>query len=158
MGYIEELRAIVGHRPLIFVGAVVIIVDEQGRILLQQRRIPYGRWGIPGGLMELGESTEETARREVFEETNLTVGQLNLINVYSGSDQYVQAANGDEFYVVTIAYYTQEVKGKLVVDPSEAIHFKYFNPDQVPEDMVKSHQVMLKEFLTKHYPGLNFKN
>ena len=39
MGYIEDLRKIVGHRPLIFVGSVVVVVDEQGRLLLQQRKI-----------------------------------------------------------------------------------------------------------------------
>jgi 8-oxo-dGTP pyrophosphatase MutT (NUDIX family) len=85
MGYIEELREIVGHRPLLFVGAVTVIVDEMGRLLLQQRTYPKGVWGIAGGLMELGESTEEVARREVYEETGLRVDELHLINVYSRS-------------------------------------------------------------------------
>src|SRR5699024_2262717 len=79
MGYIEDLRKIVGHRPLILVGSVVIIIDEQGKLLLQQRTFPNGVWGIPGGLMELGESTEDVARREIFEETGLHIGQLHLI-------------------------------------------------------------------------------
>lgn len=52
MGYIEELRSLVGHRPLIFVGSVVIVQDSNDRILLQQRKHPFGEWGIPGGLME----------------------------------------------------------------------------------------------------------
>lgn len=38
MGYIEDLRAIVGHRPLILVGSVVIISDQEGRLLLQKRK------------------------------------------------------------------------------------------------------------------------
>ncbi len=54
MGYIEDIRKLVGHRPLILVGAVVVMVDEHGRILLQQRKFPKGSWGLPGGLMELG--------------------------------------------------------------------------------------------------------
>lgn len=103
MGYIEDLRKIVGHRPLIYVGAVVVVVDEHGRILLQQRRFPEGAWGIPGGLMELGESTEDVAKRELYEETRLSVDELTLINVYSGSEHFIKAANGDEFYVVTTA-------------------------------------------------------
>lgn len=156
MGYIEDLRALVGHRPLIFVGTVAIILNEQGQILLQQRRIPYGKWGIPGGLMELGESTEETARREIFEETKLTIGALELLNVYSGANQYVKAANGDEFYVVTVAYYTQEIHGQLIVDQEEALQFKYFSPEKLPEDMVKSHRVMLEEFLATKYRQLTF--
>ena len=55
VGYVEELRKIVGHRPLILVGAVVLIINENGYVLLQ-RTEPYGKWGLPGGLMELSES------------------------------------------------------------------------------------------------------
>ena len=45
MGYVEELRKIVGHRPLILVGAVVLVINEHGYVLLQQRTEPYGKWG-----------------------------------------------------------------------------------------------------------------
>ena len=55
MGYIEELRALVGSRPLILPGASVLVVDARGHILLQ-RRADSGLWGIPGGMMEPGES------------------------------------------------------------------------------------------------------
>lgn len=55
--------------------------------------------------MELGESMEDTARREVFEETGLCLGELKLIDIFSGSDNFVTAQNGDEFYCVTAAYY-----------------------------------------------------
>ncbi|HCQ90626.1 MAG TPA: DNA mismatch repair protein MutT, partial [Clostridium sp.] len=95
MNYVEELRSIVGHRPLILVGAVVIIIDNRNRILLQKRKTTsYGMWGIPGGLMELGESTEDTARREVLEETGLTVGKVKLIDVFSGPESLVKVPNG----------------------------------------------------------------
>jgi len=136
MGYIEDLRAIVGHRPLIFVGAVVIILDEQNRILLQQRTYPNGVWGLPGGLMELAESAEETASREVFEETGLKVRDLKLINVYSGANQFAVAQNGDEFYVVTVAYFTNKVEGNITIDQTESIQLQYFMPDQLPDQMV----------------------
>ena len=94
MGYIEELRALVGHRRLILCGASVVIRNARGELLLQQRRGPTERWSFPGGLMELGESTEETARREVFEETALTLGAMKLIGVYSGAEHLCRAANG----------------------------------------------------------------
>ncbi|WGG48059.1 NUDIX hydrolase [Rossellomorea sp. DA94] len=151
MGYIEELREIVGHRPLLFVGAVTVIVDEMGRLLLQQRTYPKGVWGIAGGLMELGESTEEVARREVYEETGLRVDELHLINVYSGPEHYVKAENGDEFYVVTVAYYSEGYEGELNIDQSESITFEFFYPDELPTNMVKSHKVIVDEFLSKYY-------
>lgn len=52
MGYVEDLRKIVGHRPLILVGVVTIIINEQKKILLQKRKATsYGMLGLPGGLM-----------------------------------------------------------------------------------------------------------
>ena len=151
MGYIQDLRSLVGHRPLIFVGAVTIIIDEMGRLLLQQRKFPHGMWGIAGGLMELGESTEDVARRELFEETGLKVDKLNLINVYSGPQNYIKAENGDEFYVVTVAYYSIGFEGELNIDQSESITFDFFFPDELPKNIVKSHKVILDEFLSKGY-------
>ena len=151
MGYVEEIRALVGHRPLILVGAVAVIVNEEGKILLQQRKHPEGAWAIPGGLMELGESVEETAKREVCEETNLTIGELHLINVYSGPGQFLRAPNGDEFYAVTIAFYTQDYSGELRIDAEESLDFKFFHPNEFPDRIVNSHQTILQEFLEKKY-------
>ncbi|MGI8313972.1 NUDIX hydrolase [Halobacillus mangrovi] len=147
MGYVEDLRALVGHRPLIFVGSVVIVVDDQDRVLLQQRRSPHGVWGLPGGLMELGESTEEVAQREVYEESGLTVDNLKLLNVYSGKDQFIRAENGDEFYVVTTAYYTRSFSGDMNVDPDESLQFQFISTDKLPDQMIGSHRAMLKEYM-----------
>ena len=63
MGYIEELRKVFESRPLNLTGVAVAVFNEQGQILLQQRR--NGIWGVPGGFVELGESTEEAGRRSV---------------------------------------------------------------------------------------------
>lgn len=147
MGYVENLRKIVGHRPLILIGSVVIIMDEWGRILLQERNYPKGVWGIPGGLMELGESTEDVAKREILEETGYTVDDLELINVYSGPDTFVIAENGDEFYVVSVAYFTQNFKGQLNVDKTESISFEFFDLNNLPEHILKNHIIILEEFL-----------
>jgi ADP-ribose pyrophosphatase YjhB (NUDIX family) len=152
MGYVEELRALVGHRPLILVGAVAVIVDKMGRLLLEERKYPKNKWGLAGGLMELGESTEDVARREVLEETGLVVDQLHLINVYSGPNHFAVAENGDEFYTVTAAYYTTDYKGELAVDETESISFKFFYPNELPENMVGSHRAVIEDYLAKHYP------
>jgi NAD+ diphosphatase len=72
MSYVAEMRALVGQRPLILVGAGVLIEDAQERLLLQ-RRTDDGLWSIPGGGVEVGETVEAAARREVREETGLTL-------------------------------------------------------------------------------------
>lgn len=147
MGYVEDLRSLVGHRPLILVGSVVIVLDDKGRILLQKRKYPYGSWGLPGGLMELGESTEDTARREVKEETDLDIEKLELIDVSSGPGNFVIAENGDEFYVVTVSYYTHEVTGTLKIDDDESIDFRFTEINELPENIVKSHKIIIEKYL-----------
>lgn len=147
MGYVEDLRSLVGHRPLILVGSVVIVLDDKGRILLQKRKHPYGSWGLPGGLMELGESTEDTARREVKEETDLDIGRLELIDVSSGQKNFIIAENGDEFYVVTVSYYTHEVTGTLKIADYESIDFKFTYINELPENIVKSHKIIIDKYL-----------
>ena len=55
MGYIMDLRKVVGHRPLIMTCAGVLIINEENQILLQKRK-DNGQWGYPGGSLELGDS------------------------------------------------------------------------------------------------------
>jgi 8-oxo-dGTP diphosphatase len=66
-------------RPLVGIG-VVVLRDDPGAVLLARRGNPpdAGRWSLPGGVQELGETAEAAARRELLEETGLTVGTLLL--------------------------------------------------------------------------------
>lgn len=148
LGYVEELRSLVGKRPLILVGSVVIVCNEEGSILLQQRNERKKRWGLPGGLMEPGESTEETAIREAFEETGLSVQSLTLFQMYSGQEFFTIADNGDEFYSVTAAYYTNHYKGTLISTKEESLSSKFFETTSLPSNMVMSHRKMILDYIT----------
>ncbi|MGX1264317.1 8-oxo-dGTP pyrophosphatase MutT (NUDIX family) [Rossellomorea marisflavi] len=130
MDHMKELRKRVGHRPLILPGSVVIILNHRKEILLQQRT--DGDWGLPGGLMELGESLEHAAIREVREETGLEIGQLQLLGVHSGEDYYFKLKNQDELYSVTAVYTAGEVRGTLEIDESESIDLRYFPLQHLP--------------------------
>lgn len=147
MGYIEELRAIVGTRPLILVGAVVLILDATDRLLLQRRSATL--WGLPGGLMEPGESVEDTARREVAEEIGCTVGELKLFELFSGPEFYIKLPNGDEFYSVTAAYSACEVQGELVIDGEETLEARYFGVDELPEHVAIRHRLIIDRFFAQ---------
>lgn len=149
MGYVEELRKFVGHRPLILVGAVVIVLDEKGNVLLQQRTEPHGKWGLLGGLMELGESPEDTARREVMEEAGIHVVNLQLIDVFSGKNYFVKLANGDEFQTVTVAYYTNEFRGIPTNNHEEGLALAFFSPSALPEYIVGSHKKIIESYVQK---------
>ena len=147
MGYIEDLRAIIGHRQIILNGSAVIISNPQGQILMQQRTYPHGIWGLPGGLMELGESTEETARREIYEETGLELGTLALFGVYSGKDYLCTAQNGDEFYVVATAYTTSEYYGEVTVSDNESLALEWVDIHALPENIARTHQAIINDYV-----------
>ncbi|KAA6469011.1 MULTISPECIES: NUDIX hydrolase [Bacillus cereus group] len=134
MGYIEELREVVGSRPLNLAGVAVAVFNEQGQILLQQRR--NGMWGVPGGFVELGESTEEAGRREVLEETGIEIGTLQLVSVFSGKEFFVKLPNGDEFYPMTITYLCKDITGgSLQADRVESLHVQFFNLNELPQNI-----------------------
>ena len=132
MGYILDLRAIVGRRPLIQVGSSVILEDGQGRILLQLRT-DNRLWSFSGaGSMEPGESAEDTARRELLEETGLTARALELYGVFSGPREHHVYPNGDEVYNVEFAYACRDWAGTPACQAGEVEELRFFPPDALP--------------------------
>lgn len=81
MDYIKHIRSLVGQEKVIMVVAGAFVFDKENRLLLHQRSDNQS-WGLPGGFMELGETVQEAARREVFEETGLHLGNLDLFGIY----------------------------------------------------------------------------
>lgn len=134
MGYIETLREKIGTSPVIMPGANVIIINEKDEILLHHRT-DRDWWGLPGGMMELGESLEETARREVFEEVNLTCESLELFNVYSGADLYYKYPDGNEVYNVTVTYLCRKFSGVIEVEATEGRDARFFGVDDLPSNL-----------------------
>ena len=134
LGYIMNLRKVVGHRPLIMPGAGVFVIDSEGRILLEKRR-DNGLWDFPAGAMELGESFEECARREVFEETGLVCGKLEFFATVSGKEYYNVYPNGDQAYFCGIKYICREYTGTLKAQEEEVTELKFCAPDELPEEM-----------------------
>lgn len=130
--YISYLRNFVGHSKVIMVVAGVFILDEQNRVLLQQRS-DNGLWGHPGGYMELGETIEETARREIWEETGLTLGKLDLLGVYSGPNFERTLQNGDQVSLVKFMFTTREFSGNLHENNNETLKLRFFPLDELPE-------------------------
>lgn len=152
MGYIMDLRKELPnpHRPLIMCSAGVIIIDNLGRILLQLRT-DNNKWGLPGGSLELGESFQEAAIREAYEEVGLKVKSLELFNVYSGECCYNKYPNGDEIYNASSIFVTAEYEGDVVLDDEESANAIFFYKHEIPslENINPPDRVVIKDIIEK---------
>ncbi|WP_042128196.1 NUDIX hydrolase [Paenibacillus sp. FSL R5-0345] len=143
MGYVESLRELVGNKPVILVRPSIIIINPSGELLLVQHE--DGTWGVPGGLMELGESVEECARREVKEELGITIKTLHLMGVFSGKELYTKLRNGHEYYNVIIGYICTDYEGVIQPDGVEVLDAKFHHPLQLPERIDPFIKTKIKE-------------
>jgi len=130
MNYIKYLRGFIGTKPIIAPGSAIIIMNRENELLLQLRS-DTNDWGIPGGGMEMGDTFEETAKRELFEETGLVANQLELLGVVSGKELYYKYPHGDEIYNATAVYKATAVTGTLTKD-EESIELAYFPLNSLP--------------------------
>jgi mutator protein MutT len=114
-------------QPIIGVGAVII---KDGKILLEKRKNEpgKGKWSIPGGLVELGESVEQTVIREVKEETGLEVEKPEHIDVV---DNVVRDNNSEIKYHFVIIDYFVKLKGGTMKATSDAEELRWVTFDEV---------------------------
>lgn len=145
--YISWLRSKVGHEKVILVFAGGCLFDENGRVLLQKRG-DSGKWGFPGGAIELDETPEEAAIREVKEETGLDVGIDSFMGIYT--DCNMKYPNGDEAYSICIMYKLKALGGKMTCDNVETIELKYFSIDELPIMFCKQHEEYKNDLLKKY--------
>lgn len=144
MDYILQLRQYIGHRPVLMVGAAILVLDGQNRLLLM-RRSDNACWGMPGGATEPGEIVENAARRETFEETNLVIGEMSLFGVFSGPELYYKYPNGDEVYNVTIVYLARDWCGDIRLN-DEHTEWRWFSAGAIPDEVSPPIKPVIDQF------------
>ena len=130
MSYIQEIRKYIGHAPMLSAGATDAVIKD-GKILLNLRS-DTNTWGVPGGALELGETLEQTAARELKEETNLSASAFRLLNVFSGPEFYFKYPNGDELYSVVALFLAEGVSGELRAADDESLNLQFFGKNELP--------------------------
>jgi len=103
-----------------------IIMKDRSILLVQRKYEPFqGRWALPGGFVEYGETTEQAVIREVREETGLETSVLGLLGVYSDPHRDPRG------HTVTVVYRVTPVGGALIAG-DDAAHVRYFKGDELP--------------------------
>jgi len=132
------------HRRI--ASAAAIVFDAQRRILLH-RRTDNGKWSLPGGMLEVGETAEQGVAREVREETGYEVRVVRLIGVYSDPKiTTVTYADGNTISYVSLLFECEVTGGAPQLnDESSAID--WFSPADLPQPFVENHVPRVKDAL-----------
>jgi 8-oxo-dGTP diphosphatase len=115
--------------PMVSVQALVI---KEGRILLQKRlkEPSKGKWSIPGGRIELGETVYEAAKREVLEECSIEVEIERVLDV---ADSIIRDEEGRISYHFVLIYLLARYKGGDVKAQSDAEDARWVTTDELAE-------------------------
>lgn len=118
--------------------ACCFLTDSEGRLLLVQRAIEprKGLWTLPGGFVELGETTEEAALRELREETGLVGSGARLLGV---STRPSRMSGG----IIVLGYFVDEWEGEVKPD-TDAMDYGFFMPDERPEIAFEVHRDLIR--------------
>jgi len=143
MGYIMDLRKHVGQDALIGVGATTLVFNDKNELLLNLRS-DTNTWGIPGGSMELYETIEETAIRELKEETGICAEELELITVLSGKEFYFEYPNGDKMCTVIVLFKVPNYRGSIKVSDNESKELKFFPLNNLPAMESRAERIIQK--------------
>ncbi len=129
------------------VGIGVIIENAEGKVLIGKRKgshAPY--YSIPGGHLELGETFEATAIREVKEETDLTIFDPKVISVSNNLRTY--ELEGKHF--ISVILHTKQFEGELkLMEEDKCESWEWLNPRELPQPHFDASEFAIACFLQK---------
>ena len=139
MSYIYEYP-----RPAVTADCVVITKETEPKVLLIQRgNEPFkGQWAFPGGFMNMDETTEQCAIRELKEETGLKVTEIQQIGAYSKVDRDPRGRT------VTVAYLAIIDKVEAVKGLDDAAKAQWFSLSSLPK-LAFDHEDIMNDVIKK---------
>lgn len=131
-------------RPAVTADMIVLTDEPEPQILLIQRGDePFkGCWAFPGGFMNMDETTEQCARRELKEETSLEIGEVQQVGAYSTVDRDPRGRT------ITVAYITNIPQALPVVGLDDAAEAKWWPINALPP-LAFDHAQILRDALRR---------
>lgn len=128
-------------------GSNTVLINAANQVLLHRRR-DNGAWALPGGAMEIGESIEACAVREMWEETGLHVRIKRLVGVYSDPANYciLRYPDGYAVHYLIVVYEVEQTGGELLIS-DESTELRWFDVDALPEGMMPSSRMRVLDTL-----------
>ena len=144
----------VGDKMVMLISTAVVIVNDKNQILLQKRS-DNKLWGLPGGLIELDETIEECAIREVKEETNLDIEIINYIGVFV--NPMMRWRENDKAKVYGFGFVGNIIGGELKINDSESLELKYFDYKAIPVIHSKDNKDIIDAYYRNKYNSVEGK-
>jgi ADP-ribose pyrophosphatase YjhB (NUDIX family) len=140
---LEPLRASVFARPTPVAMGDAAVIDEEGRILLIQRA-DNGKWAMPGGALEVGETPAEGVEREALEETGVPCRAVSLVGVFDS--RFCGSLSSHHLY--QFVFLCEPLEAGESEEPSHAVEVMdagWFPEDGLPEDLDPGHVTRIPE-------------
>ena len=133
--------------------ASVVVVDDDGRILLH-RRTDNDMWALPGGVMEIGETIAGCATREVREETGLDVDIVAIVGLYTDPGHVFAYDDGEVRQEFSVCFRARVAGGSLA-HSEESHEVGFFEPAAIDDlPMVPSIRLRITDYLKADEPAI----
>ncbi|MBN1303726.1 MAG: NUDIX domain-containing protein [Anaerolineales bacterium] len=127
-----------GRQGNLRIGCSATIFDRLRQKVLFTLRADNGKWCLPGGMVEPGESVEEACLREIFEETGLEVVVKRLVGVYSNPDQLVIYPDGNKAHFIVLNFEAEITNGEPRLS-NETTDVRFFTPQELDALEIHAH-------------------